>query len=66
MTASQPDLTSRDRNEESGESGMDLRHVGRSGTVTDAGRGEDLTADLLRFAVAAVTLVVAIALGLVR
>jgi hypothetical protein len=45
---------------------MDLRHEGRSGNVTDAGPREDLTADLLRFAAAAVTLVVAIALGLVR
>lgn len=45
---------------------MDLRHVGRSGKVTEAARGEDLTVDLLRFAAAAVMLVVAIALGLVR
>jgi hypothetical protein len=32
----------------------------------DAATREDLTADLLRFAAAAVTLVVALALGLVR
>lgn len=45
---------------------MGLRDVGRSGKATEAARGDDLTLDLLRFVAAAVTLVVAIALGLVH
>ena len=38
----------------------------RTAGTQDVAVREDLTADLLRFAAAAVTLVVAIALGLVR
>lgn len=45
---------------------MDSRDADRSGEETKAARGEDLTLDLLRFAAAAVTLVVAITLGLVH
>lgn len=45
---------------------MHLPQTGHPGEVKEAGAGEDLTADLLRFAAAAVTLLVAIALGLVR
>ncbi|HKG57184.1 MAG TPA: hypothetical protein VKA85_08045 [Candidatus Limnocylindrales bacterium] len=40
--------------------------AGQPGEGQDTAAREDLTADLLRFAAAAVTLVVAIALGLVR